>query len=234
MKKHIELQSQGHTMRGYLQGEGNHVLVMFHGYTGSKTEAGQLFKDIANQLEAKGIATLRMDFFGHGESDVAFEDLRVPMLQAQGKAIIDYAHTQFETVNLLGFSMGGFLAMDQLDDDIHKLILLAPATQMGNMENHEFSGIEENTKDLGGIVLHREFLKGFKEVRGVAKIKAYSNPILILQGQDDTAVPMKNSVMLKNSLPNAKIHVFGEADHCFSKQRYHNQLADVIATFLNE
>ena len=101
MKKYVELQCDDLTMRGYLQGEGDSVIVMFHGFTGHKTESNGLFRYIADGLEKQNIPTLRFDWFGHGESDLHFEEITVPLLKKQGKIIIDYALEHFKTVYLL-------------------------------------------------------------------------------------------------------------------------------------
>lgn len=233
MKTYIELQTQGHTMRGYQQGDSDTVLVMLHGFTGNKTESRNLFKDIAEGVEENKIASLRFDWFGHGESDVSFEDLRVPLMQAQAQTILDYAQEHFKTVVLLGFSMGGFLAMDAVRDDVDKLILMAPAIHIDKMEKNIFKETDGMTRDLSGLTIHREFIRSFSQGRPLEHVKTFKNPVLILQGEDDSAVGKENSIWLNDQLNTSSIQLFKDAPHCFERKDFHDQLIDVITEFIN-
>lgn len=219
-------------MRGYKQGSSDTVLVMLHGFTGNRTESRNLFKDIADGLEDKGIATLRFDWFGHGESDVQFEDLRVPLMQAQAQTILDYAKEHYQHVILLGFSMGGFLAMDAVRDDIDKLILMAPAIHIGKMESNIFSEDEGMTRDLHGLIIHREFIRSFAKGKPLDHVKAYKKPVFILQGEEDTAVGKDNAIWLNDQLLDSRVKVYPGAPHCFERKHYHDELIDDICNFI--
>ncbi|MDR0597372.1 MAG: hypothetical protein LBG14_02580 [Treponema sp.] len=50
------------------------AVVMLHGYGSNKDEAGNGYKLIAAELAKKGIASLRIDFMGNGDSKADFVD----------------------------------------------------------------------------------------------------------------------------------------------------------------
>ena len=52
------------------------MVVLCHGFGGSKDN--QLFELIADSLQRHGIASVRFDFNGHGESEGRFQDMTVP------------------------------------------------------------------------------------------------------------------------------------------------------------
>ena len=48
------------------------MVIIAHGFMGNKNEP--LLKDIAENLLKKGVASIRFDFNGHGQSEGKFED----------------------------------------------------------------------------------------------------------------------------------------------------------------
>ena len=87
---------------------GDRIVIMSHGYTGSKHESGRLFVTTARTLAAGGITTLRFDFMGSGDSEGEFyemspnteiRDLLNMIAWARGKK---YRH-----IGLIGLSFGG-------------------------------------------------------------------------------------------------------------------------------
>lgn len=234
MKTYQEWTINNAVFRGYEDRVSDHVIVFFHGYTGHKAESGRLFYHLSEQLTKQGISTIRFDWFGHGESDMEFVDIRVPMLQAQANMVLDYALEHYQSVTLLGFSMGGAFAMHHVRNSIDKLILLAPAFMMSGMKKHQFDGVEGDTMDLGGIVLHKEFLAGFEHMTMLENTKQYQGPILILQGEEDQAVPPRLAKYLKEEVPHSILELYPGSDHCFHNRETHTILGDRIIQFMNE
>ena len=65
--------------------------------------------DIANDLQAQGIASLRFDFKGHGNSEGEFQNMTVLNEIEDLKKVISWAQAQpwVENISLLGHSQGG-------------------------------------------------------------------------------------------------------------------------------
>ena len=96
MQKAVEIESRNLTLRGMLHIPDNApgkvpVVCIFHGFTGTKVEPHFIFVKLSRRLEKTGIASLRFDFGGSGESDGDFEDMTILTELDDAKAILDYA-----------------------------------------------------------------------------------------------------------------------------------------------
>jgi len=234
MKVYREWMVDGHVARGFEEQVSDVVAVFFHGFTGNKTEHNRLFYQLANRLSRANISSIRFDWFGHGESDYSFADVRVHMLQQLYKVILEDALTRYEKVYLIGFSMGGALAMAASKMNVSKIVLMAPAYHISNLKHVYFDGTLDSTKDIGGIILHRQFLQGFEELKLLDKIKQYTKPILILQGGKDEAVKQSETIELHEQLPQSRLELFPDSDHCFTNKNIRRVVGDLIVRFLCE
>ena len=64
------------------------IVILCHGFTGNRN--GGLEVGIAHELEARGIASIRFDFNGHGESEGEFKDMTVPNEIEDAKKVVEY------------------------------------------------------------------------------------------------------------------------------------------------
>ena len=69
-------------------GEKCPMVVFCHGFSGRKE--GPLFELVADTLQAHGIASIRFDFNGHGESEGEFVDMTVPNEIEDAKKVVEY------------------------------------------------------------------------------------------------------------------------------------------------
>ena len=86
-------------------------------------------------LDPLGIATLRLDFSGNGESDGEFLDFTFDTLMNDARLMVEFAlgYEGVKKVDLLGFSMGGAVAgymSKEYADKINKVVLWSPAGAM--------------------------------------------------------------------------------------------------------
>lgn len=234
MKQVIERRLNNKTMRGVIHHVSEDLCVLFfHGFTGHKTESSGLFRFLSEQLETNHISSIRFDWFGHGESDMAFQDLTVNLLIEQANDLITYAKSRYQKVFLLGFSMGGAIALQTVSKKIDGLILLAPAINMDQITNDLFSSEDEQLVDVHGFQLHRTFADGWKMMDYTID-KDYNGPIIVLQGEQDLAVPESQTKQLVENLTQTKYVVLEGADHCFTTTRYHQKLSDHIVSFIHQ
>ena len=133
----IEIQREGQTLRGVLEGtttvKNDRVAILMHGFTANRNT--NLLREIADNLRDENVASVRFDFNGHGESDGKFEDMTVVNEIADAKAILDYVRTDPHVRNifLIGHSQGGVVASmlaGLYPDVIKKIVLIAPAAQL--------------------------------------------------------------------------------------------------------
>jgi pimeloyl-ACP methyl ester carboxylesterase len=90
------------------------VVLMLHGFGSYKDEVGNMYKRLAAALEAKGVASLRIDFSGFGKSDGdtgattisgQVKDAEAAYAWLVGSKAVDTAR-----IGVIGFSLGGGIA----------------------------------------------------------------------------------------------------------------------------
>ncbi|MGE5326428.1 MAG: alpha/beta hydrolase, partial [Deltaproteobacteria bacterium] len=97
------------TARGRVPG-----VVFFHGFTGDRMESHWMFVKCARALADAGIASLRFDFYGSGESDGTFREVTLLGEVSDARAAVSFFRRQkcidAGRVGLCGLSMGGAVA----------------------------------------------------------------------------------------------------------------------------
>ena len=93
MTKQISMVNRsGHTLRGILNlpdacqnGGKAPVVVNLHGFGGNKSGYKNLHVQQARKLEENGVACVRFDFYGNGESDGEFDNMSFTSLLVDGE-----------------------------------------------------------------------------------------------------------------------------------------------------
>lgn len=110
----VKLKRDGLTLRGELllpEKDSYDIAILMHGFTGNRN--GELLTALADALLEKGVASVRFDFNGHGDSDGKLEDMTVLNEIADAKVILDYAKSleHVRNIFLFGHSQGGVVAI---------------------------------------------------------------------------------------------------------------------------
>ena len=108
--KDIELRTEdGLTLKGWHILGGERCVVLLHGYTRSRWDDVYM-RWIMEELWRNGYSVLAVDFRAHGESQGKHTTLG-DKERMDVKAMLDYARKECKKVYILGYSMGGFLAI---------------------------------------------------------------------------------------------------------------------------
>lgn len=108
------------------------AVLMCHGFAGNRIGKFRIYVLIAQQLAKAGIATLRIDFRGSGESEGDFSEMTLGGEVSDVIQGLQFLRSQTtlntESIGLLGNSFGGAVAVlaAQQDREIKSLALLAP------------------------------------------------------------------------------------------------------------
>ncbi|HUN81592.1 MAG TPA: alpha/beta fold hydrolase, partial [Phycisphaerae bacterium] len=90
------------------------IVICCHGLTGTKIGSSYRLVTIARRLESAGIATIRFDFAGCGESEGRFEEITAQTQLDDLRTIIDFISKRREfdmsRVALVGSSFGAYTA----------------------------------------------------------------------------------------------------------------------------
>ena len=233
------------------------VAVLCHGFLSHKNSTSN--QALAELLTLRGIATLRFDCFGHGDSDGPFAKLTTSIGVAQARAALTYVITRgYRRLALVGSSFGGLvsiLAAAEWTDvyqsapaDIPPITCLAlkcPVVDFGEELRLELGedGLQEwkrtNTiPDLHGgpsrLPLDYAFYQDCLNRIAYEPARTITAPTLIVQGDHDEYVPLHQSQRLYASLAGPKhLEILPRADHRFTNpsdfQRMLRLLTDWVA-----
>lgn len=253
MQNAIEIKSQGLTLRGMLHVPDGYtgkvpIAAIFHGFTGNKTEAHFIFVKLSRLLEKNGIASVRFDFGGSGESDGEFVNMTISGELADAHNILNYIKSldfvDQTKVAVIGLSMGGVVASmlaGQRKDDIKALCLWAPAGNIGDIimsryTEQDGTDLRENGWiDIGGHALGIDFIRDVSTLDIYQRAAGFDKNVLIIHGENDPTVPLKAS---ENYLAiygyRARLHIVKGADHTFNSLKWEEEVFDETVRFLKK
>lgn len=241
MIKHIEIENvKGFVLRGYLQLPENatKIVVMFHGFTGNKTEHNGHFRHLARKLASQGVASLRMDYHGNGESDGEFYDFSFNDALDDAIRMIDYAKKveNIKEVYILGFSMGGAIAsLVANDKNCDKLVLISAAANMPILASNKMDSwrkLDNGNVYLNGFELSPKFAEELKNKDMYYNTINYNKDVLIIQAKNDMAVPYLYGVKYAVRYKNSRLHLIKESGHGYDSLENANELYSKIIDFL--
>ena len=219
------------------------MVVLCHGFGGRKE--GQLFELIADSLQAHGVASIRFDFNGHGESEGRFEEMTVPNEIEDAKHVIEYVRDlrYVSDVALAGHSQGGVVAAmtaGELEQgDIKAVALMAPA---GVLRDDAIRGTTADargsydpldppeTVELWGRRLGRNYLKTAFSLPIYETAARYKGPALIVHGNADRTVPYTYGERFHQQWEGSEYVMLEYFDHGFTQNVY--RVADIVSQFL--
>lgn len=180
------------------------MVILMHGIFSSKDL--NPMPALAKGLAEKGIASIRFDFNGHGNSQGRKQDMTIEKELADARAIWEYVRAlpYVNGIGLLGHSQGGVIAsmtagrLAAGGTAPDGLVLLAPgsvikeACQGGKFFNARFDPQDppEYIRCWGIYKLGREYLLTTQQLDIYGTASAYKGPVRILHGTRDSIVPM--------------------------------------------
>ena len=218
------------------------ITILAHGFGGDKN--WQLMKLVSDSLQMHGIASIRFDFNGHGESEGDFKDMTVPNEIEDLKRVVRYA-LQLDGCNgkigLLGHSQGGVvvsMTAGEMNATMSAVTLLAPAAVLredairGNTFGVLYNPINppEYVELPGGRKLGREYILTAFRLPIYETAIRYQGAAFLIHGTGDRVAPYSYSERYKNIWKNSELHLMEEYAHGFS--RHIEEIADLASNFL--
>ncbi len=206
MEEQIDFHRDGYRLFGMLhrpEGTARGAVLFLHGFGGHRAEAGRLFVRTARRLLSRGIASLRFDFAGSGDSEG--EDTDSTILSQLEDAVVAFQLLQGTTrsepsaLGVLGYSLGGAVAaLLCARVTFQTLVLWAPVSDpLGNFSEHLEMKPEELLQLQGYDVGHRQvssqFIGELPKLRPLEAVRQFRGRLLTIHGTDDQVVLPYNS-----------------------------------------
>lgn len=219
------------------------IVLLFHGFMGERDELPILgvesqegmYTRTARALAGQGIASLRIEFIGSGESEGEWKDTTFTSQINDAIAAIDYVQTldgiDPERIGLIGLSQGGLVAASVAGRDprVDSVVLWSAAAN----PTANFPGLTGQEAFLEGLTnpegvafttpwgeeteLGQAFFLDIYNVDPVAELSRYAGPVMAIGGLRDTTVwpqPFVSQLFLNNH-EGPEMLVAVDGDHIF-------------------
>jgi hypothetical protein len=216
------------------------AVACFHGWTGNKAESHRIFVTFARMLAYAGIAVLRIDFRGSGDSEGDFSSMTVTGELEDARAAVRFLQERSEIdperIGVVGLSMGGLVAALLLgeDDDLKAGVLWSAVSNMNAAaERKQPPGSEEafaraGYLDMGGWLVGQEFVNELPKLKPLEVIRHTGAPILIIHGDEDEVVPHADAedyaAALAESRKPHELHTIKGAGHTYDSQAWETEV----------
>lgn len=204
-------------------------VIASHGLLSSKDS--DKYIALGQKLSAKGMALLRFDFRGCGESEGKWEDSTVSGRIADLSSAIGFARTYQglgKRIGLLGSSLGGYVTLvaASMDKEIRAVVTWATPFHLDDLEAKQGA---EGVPPLG-----RAFFKDLPKHRLLPLLPRVSN-CMVIHGEADELVPSDQAWEIFDGLGSPKeIHIMEGADHRFTNPDHRQRAMDLSVVWFRK
>ncbi|WP_026694290.1 alpha/beta hydrolase [Peribacillus kribbensis] len=222
------------------------LIIICHGFIGSKTGVNRLFVKAAEEFNKAGAAVLRFDYTGCGESEGEYGHTRFEEILSQTRTVVDYAcsldFADSENIFLLGHSLGGAAAAINAsrDERIRKLLLWSA---VGNpyQDITEILGSERVSRlqagqavDYAGFEFTRKYIDSLKGYLTGHALNDYNGSALLIHGSEDKEIPCSYSIEFNKKNKNCSLHIVKGACHTYSTEKHFRELMQASLQWFNK
>ncbi len=200
-------------------------------------------RQISRSLALKGIAVLRFDFTGVGESEGAFEDTNFTTNVTDIEDAANYLEENYAAPSLLiGHSLGGaaVLFSAQKIASISAIVTIAAPSSPDHImhlfrhSKEEIIQNEKATMMIAGreITIKKQFIEDIMSLSMKDLLHDLHKPILIMHSPTDNIVGINNAaeVYKRANHPKSFVSLDG-ADHLLKRQRDSEYVSEIISSW---
>nr|WKN35860.1 bifunctional alpha/beta hydrolase/OsmC family protein [Tunicatimonas sp. TK19036] len=240
------LNAEGHQLAARLEMPANHkphaFAIFAHCFTCSKNLTA--VTHISRTLTQMGIAVLRFDFTGLGESQGDFSETNFSTNVQDLEAAAQFLKEEYQSPKLLiGHSLGGaavMVASTRIKSTEAIVTIGAPATpaHVQHLIQSDISTIEAEGKadvllDGRSFTIKKQLLDDLQEAEHTQLISKIRKPILILHSPNDRTVSIDNAAKIYQQVHHPKSFIsLDDADHLLSEKADSLYVGNIIATWV--
>lgn len=208
------------------------AVLLLHGFTGHKGEAHRLFVQAARALAAGGMAALRIDFRGSGDSAGEFHEMTIAGELADARAALrflrDLPDVDAGRIGVLGMSMGGMVTAFLLAEEpaLRAAVLWNPVGNPKRLRDDRYTPEKKSQLETTGVVdldgwpVGAPFIVELGTLDPLRAIVKAACPVLVIQADRDETVPLSEGEGYLDALRAAgrevALHIVRGADHTFN------------------
>lgn len=198
---------------------------------------------ICRGLAAQGIAMLRFDFAGIGDSEGAFADTSFASNVEDLQAAADFLQENWQAPGLMiGHSLGGAASLQAAAgiDSVKAVVALAAPAQPNHILSH-FDGIRERVKEAGVVdvevggktwPISQAFIDVVDRMQADEPIRNLHRALLILHSPLDETVDVSNAAEIFAMARHPKSFVsLDQANHLLTNPHHADYVAELIASW---
>ncbi len=197
-------------------------VIASHGLLSSKNS--EKYIALGERLSREGIAMLRFDFRGVGESEGRIEDDTVSRRIVDLGSAIDFVkfHPSLgNRIGLVGSSLGGYISLIKasMDKEIRAVVVWATPFHMDDLGTKK----QEEEYPLPG----EAFFKDLPKHRLLPLLSKVSN-CMVIHGEEDELVPVDQAWEIFHTLGALKeIHIIEGADHRLTEPKHRQRAMEL-------
>lgn len=211
------------------------AIMLLHGFTGTHIEDHRLFVQMANHAAAAGLAALRFDFYGSGNSDGEFEEMTVLTETADAVAGMDWLGRQpgidANRIGVVGLSLGGAVTALLAGQDARvKAAVFWNAASLPALHWHDIPRKGPDAYVVGGLRVGPDMPN---EPDPVAALRGYAGPGLVIRGTTDEVIRLVEAEALMGALgERGELRLIEGADHTFRHPDWRREVFTITTEWL--
>ena len=212
------------------------AVIFLHGFTGDRMESHWIFIKCARALAREGIASLRFDFYGSGESEGTFYQATLQSEIADARAAVRLLQQQngidAARLGICGLSLGGCVAacvapaakaraLVLWSAVAHPAILQNLSQKLGKASPKHPGAFEYDAREISS-----RFLRDAAKVDPLRAVGRFTRPTLIIHPGKDKSVPRSHAqdfLQASKAEVKEKIIIPG-ADHTYTSMAWESEV----------
>ena len=219
------------------------IVILVHGFTSNKNSKS--WTKLVEVLDKNNISSFRFDIYGHGESKGKIEDLTITeAIDNVIQAINFLKNNRYLKIGLVGSSFGGCASIIAASKtkDLLFLGLKSPVSSYEERAKKLLTKKEikewkkKGYRILGNygvpIKMKYSYYEDFKNNDGYKVASKITIPTLIVHGNTDESVPIKQSIKLSKLIPSCQLKIVVGANHRYTNPTHFEKMINLISKFI--